>query len=257
MNIAICLTGFIRNLDYINNIKKFYDTVFCSNLVNLNIYYSCPRKLEENDVNFDESLIIDLFKKQESEKIKINIVFRDYDKMIYVEKARKINLPYITSNKYHSHRIISCLNGYSETARLISNSEINYNFIIFSRLDIIKNIISINKIFDNNQVLKNSMYIWRTVPYISTGDLSNHVEDRFFICSSECINLIKEIYNYIDQINIEEKNFFTEYVLGDFFNKHSNIQKYHLYNLEVSDDFIIYQTNRINIKYTDDFLNKM
>ena len=68
-----------------------------------------------------------------------------------------------------------------------------YNFIIFSRLDIINDIESISEIFDNTSILKNIAYTWRTIPYVS----SSHVEDRFFICSNECIDIIHHNFNLV------------------------------------------------------------
>lgn len=218
----------------------------------MTIYYSCPCKIEETAHNFDTDFILKLFKNQENANIKVNISFRDYDKNMFILKAEELNLPHITSHNYYSHRIISCLNGFSETAKLVNNNN-NYNFIIFSRLDIINDIESISEIFDNTSILKNIAYTWRTIPYVS----SSHVEDRFFICSNECVDIIKNIYNKLVLLNIKQENFLTEIVLGIIFNLYETVSKCHLYKLKVSDNFHIYMRQRINTKYTPQFLQSM
>ena len=256
MNIAVCFSGFLRNLEHIENIKHI-SSIFSSNVELLTIYYSCPTKIEENDTeNFDKDYVLGLFKNQETDKIKVNISFRDYDKNVFVEKSKQLGLPYITSTNYHSYRIISCINGQAETAKII-NTNNKYNFIIFTRLDIIKSIISISNIFDNKLFLKNEAYIWRTIPYISCGELSYHAEDRFFIVSNECVYIMKELYNSLEQINISEKHFVSEIIVGTCFNLHENIQKRHLHNLQVSDFFNKYAYQRIQLKYSKNFLEIM
>ena len=253
MNIAVCFTGFLRNIDYIENIKHI-SNIFPNLQKSLTIYYSCPSKIEETDTEkFDKDYILSLFKNQETDNIKMNISFRDYDKNMFVEKSKKLNLSYIMKTNYHSYRVISCINGISETAKLINTSD-KYNFIIFTRLDIINNITSICDIFDNNSILQNETYIWRTIPYVSCED---HAEDRFFICSNECVDIIKDAYNKLEQINIAEEHFGAEIIIGTIFNLYENIQKRHLYNLQVSCGFNKYTEQRVKIKYTQKFLESM
>jgi hypothetical protein len=253
MNIAFCFSGFLRNLENIENIKHI-SSIFSSNVESLTIYYSCPTKIEENNTeNFDKDYVLGLFKNQETNKIKVNISFRDYDKNVFVEKSKQLGLPYITSTNYHSYRVVSCINGQSETAKLINTSN-KYNFIIFTRLDIINNITSICDIFDNNSILQNETYIWRTIPYVSS---EYHAEDRFFICSNECVDIMKDAYNKIEQINIAEEHFGAEKIIGTIFNLYENIQKRHLYNLHVSSGFNKYAEQRIQFKYTQSFLESM
>ena len=239
MSLALCLTGFLRNIDFIENITNFYNKHCMPNAQSLTVYYSCPCKIEETLEDFNTDFILQLFKNQENANIKVNISFRDYDKNMFILKAEELNLSYITSNNYHSYRIISCINGFAETAKLINNDD-NYNFIIFSRLDIINNIESISEIFDNTTVLKNIAYTWRTIPYVSSGNVEYHVEDRFFICSNECIDIIKNVYNKLNILNIKQEIFLTEIVLGIIFNLYENISKYHLHNLKVTANFDIY-----------------
>ena len=256
MNIAVCFSGFLRNLEYIENIKHI-PSIFSSNVESLTIYYSCPTKVEETDTeNFDKEYVLGLFKNQETDKIKINISFRDYDKNVFVEKSKELGLPYITSTNYHSFRVVSCINGQAETAKLI-NTNNKYNFIIFTRLDFVKTINSIGNIFDNTSILKNETYIWRTIPYISSGELAYHAEDRFFIGSNECVDIMKELYNNLEEINIPENQFGSEIIVGACFNLYENIQKHHLYNLHVSSMFNGYTEHRVRLKYTKDFLESM
>jgi hypothetical protein len=256
MNIAICFTGFLRSLSNIENIKHIY-SIFPVGLQSVTIYYSCPNKIEENDTEpFDINHVLGLFNQHENDKMKINIQFREYDRNEFVEKAKQLNLPYITSTKYHSHRILSCLNGFSETAKLI-NAKDNYNFIIFTRLDIIPHVCSVNDVFDNKQILKDEAYIWRTIPYISAGDLAYHAEDRVFLCSCECVDIIKTLYDNLFKLNLSEDIFCTEKILGVVFNLNEHIKKYHLTNLVVYSTFNTYTQSRINIKYTKEFLDSM
>jgi hypothetical protein len=199
------------------------------------------------------------YKNQETNKIKVNISFRNYDKNVFVEKSNMLNLPNVTSRNNHSYRVISNINGQSETAKLINDNDV-YNFIIFTRFDFIKTIISIREIFDNNLILKNEAYIWRTIPYVSHGPDGidpYHAEDRFFICSNECIDIMKVAYNKLEQINLSEDMFFAEKILGALFNLYKNIQKRYIYNLQVSRAFNEYTNSRIQLKYTKSFLEKM
>jgi hypothetical protein len=257
MNIALCLIGFIRNEKNIYNIIKFFNNINTPELKKMTVYYNCPSKIEETDDNaFDKNYILNLFKNQENEKLEIIISFRDYDKQKYIDYANELNLNHITRFNFHSFRLLSFLNSISETTKMIDNEK--FNFIIFSRLDILNYILSINKIFDNNLVLYNSAYIWRTHPYISIGENAYHVEDRFFICSNECIDILKDLFLLLKNENIEKyiKNGFgSEEILGKIFNMYENIQKYHLYNMEISNDINQYTRQRYTIKYSKEFLN--
>ena len=257
MIISLCLVGFIRDEKNINNITKFFNQINCSELKKLVIYYNCPTKIEELDNNeFDKDYILNLFKIQENEKLEIILIFRDYDKQKYIDYANKLNLPHINKYNWHSYRLFSFLDSFSETSKIVDKTD--YNFILFSRLDMISYILSINKIFDNNLILYNSAYIWRTFPYISTGDVAYHVEDRFFICSNECIEIFKNLFLIIKNENIEKYiklELASEEILGKIFNIYEDIQKYHLYNLELSNDLNAYMQKRLAIKYSQQFLH--
>lgn len=254
MNIALCLTGFIRNINYINSINLFYNKINSSNLKSITIFYSCPDKIEEDDEYcFDKNKILNLFKKIENDKIKININFRNYNKDIFKKNAKELNLPLLTSTNYHPYRVISCLNGFSETAKLVNDNK--YNFVIFSRLDIICHILSINEIFNNISILDKTAYIWRTIPYV-TNQTPLHVEDRFFICSNDCVSLIKYFYDNLYKLNIGEKDFGIEKILSFSFQYHQNIKTYHLYNLKVMPDFNRYTEWRAKQKSSKEFIIK-
>ena len=257
MEIALCLTGFIRDENNIYNITNFFNNINSDKLKKLTIYYCCPSKIEETDQNpFDTNYILNLFKKQENAKIEIIISFRDYDKQPFIDYANELGLPYVNRHKYHSYRIISYLNSISETTNIMMDTP-KFNFIMVSRLDIIDYVLSIHKIFDNNLVLYNSAYVWRTHPYVSTGELANHVEDRFFICSNECIHILKDLFLSLKNENIQnilKTEIGSEEILGYIFNNYENIQKYHLYNLEISNRINKYSEDRVRIKYSSDFL---
>ena len=256
MNIALCFIGFIRDEKNIHNITEFFNKINAPELKKMTVYYSCPSKIEEADnCKFDKNYILDLFKNQENEKLEIIISFRDYNKQTYVDYANELNLNHITRYNCHSYRLISFLNSISETAKMIDKN--NFNFIIFSRLDIINYVLSIDKIFDNNIVLYNTAYIWRTYPYVSIGELANHVEDRFFICSNECIDILKDLFLSLKNENIKnilKTEIGSEEFLGKIFNNYENIQKYHLYNMEISNNINEYMSNRYMIKYSAEFL---
>lgn len=257
MIISLCLTGFIRDEKNINNITKFFNQIDCSELKKLIIYYNCPTKIEETDNNkFDKDYILNLFKIQETEKLEIILKFRDYNKQKYIDYANNLNLPHINQYNYHSYRILSFLDSISETSKIVDKTD--FNFILFSRLDMINYILSINKIFDNNLILYNTAYIWRVCPYVSIGDLANHVEDRFFICSNDCLDIFKNLFFIIKNKNIEKYiklGLGSEELLGKIFNTYEDIQKYHLYNIELSNDLNVYMHKRHTIKYSKEFLN--
>ena len=257
MNIALGLSGFIRNEENIYNITHFFNRINTTipELRKLTVYYSCPSKIEETDDEFDKEYILNLFKKQENEKLEIIVSFRKYNKQTHVDFANELGLPHILSNQLHSHRIISFLNSIAETAKTIDKTD--FNFIIFSRLDTIIYVLTINKIFDNNSVLYNSAYVWRSHPY--DGESMNHVDDRFFICSNECTPILKDLLLLLKNkyIHTMLKNGISpEEIIGNIFNKYDNIHKYSLRNMEISDDIYAYMHNRISIKYSKEFLNK-
>ena len=257
MNIALCLVGFIRDENNIYNIINFFNKINTPELKKMTVYYSCPSKIEETDQNpFDTNYILNLFKKQENEKIEIIISFRDYDRQPFIDYANELGLPYVNRHNYNSYRTISLVNSISETTNIMMDTP-KFNFIMVSRLDIIDYVLSIDKIFDNNLVLYNSAYVWRTYPYVSTGELANHVEDRFFICSNECIHILKDLFLSLKNENIQnilKTEIGIEEILGYTFNNYENIQKYHLYNMEISNRIIKYMEHRYRIKYSSDFL---
>lgn len=222
MNVACVINGFIRDIDNIKNISVFFNNINNENLDKLTIFYSSPNKIEEDDKNLlDEEYITNLFKKQENSKLKINIKFRDYQKEDFIKYSNELNLPHLLPSYLHTYRILSFFNSISESSSLIDNEK--YDFIIFVRLDIINYILSINF-----RHLKNEAYIWRTIPYISEGENSNHLEDRYFICSLECIEILKSLYQSIKNLNIDEKDFGSEIIIGKHFNNFKNINKYHI-----------------------------
>lgn len=61
-----------------------------------------------------------------------------------LKKPKSLGFPKINNTNYFSYRVISCLNGFSDTSKIINN-DINYDFVVYSRLDMIGNIVSIDK----------------------------------------------------------------------------------------------------------------
>ena len=257
MSVALCLTGFIRDVNYIKNIAIFYQNNIKNNFQKLHIYYSCPSKLEEFCENeFNKEYILSLFNTSILDnKIEFFISFRDYDNKVFIDKSKELGFPLITKTNYHPYRVLSCLNGFSETAKIV-NKNINYDFVFFSRLDIIQDIVSIDEILKNTQIIKTA-YIWRTIPYRSENNTAFHVEDRFFICSYDCIEKIIDFYNNICNITINHDEISTEIILGKFFNTLPDIKKFHLNGLQVSNNFNLYNKQRINEKYSNQFMNKI
>ena len=86
--------------------------------------------------------------------------------------------------------------------------------------------------------------------------MSFHVEDRFFICSYDCIEKIIDFYNNISNIKINHDDIGIEVILGIFFNKFTDIKKLHLDGLQVSNNFSLYNKQRIDEKYSINFINK-
>ena len=88
MTIALLLTGFIRDINYINNISTFYNNNIYNKFNKLHIYYSCPSKLEEFDeFEFNKEYILSLFKNLNINNIEFFINFRSYDKTTFIEKS--------------------------------------------------------------------------------------------------------------------------------------------------------------------------
>ena len=132
MSVALCLTGFIRDINYIKNINIFYENNIKNKFEKLDIYYSCPSKLEEFCKNeFNKEYILSLFKNSILDnKIEFFVSFRDYDNKIFIEKSKELGFPLITKKNYHPYRVLSCLNGFCETSKIV-NKNINYDFVFF------------------------------------------------------------------------------------------------------------------------------
>ena len=252
MKVSCVINGFIRDIDNIKNLSVFFNNINNEKLDTLTIFYSIPNKIEEDDKNLlDEEYITNLFRKEENSKLKINIKFRNYKKEEFIEYGNELNLPHLLPHKYHTYRILSFANGFSESASLIDNE--NYDFLIFTRLDTINYILSITF-----RHLKNEAYIWRTIPYVSEGKSSNHAEDRFFICSVECIEIIKSLYQSIKNLNIDEKDFSIEIIIGKQFNNFKNINKYHISDTEINinTDYLNRYMHKTQAnKYSKEFIN--
>jgi hypothetical protein len=249
MTVALLLTGFIRDPIYINNIVTFYNNIIDNKFNKLHIYYSCPSKLEEFDVHeFDKEYILSLFNNLNINNIEFFINFRKYDNEIYIEKAKSLRFPKINNTKYFSYRVISCLNGFSETSKIINN-DINYDFVVYSRLDIIGNIVSIDK--KCNNFINKTAYIYRTIPYRADGVYPD-VEDRFFICSQDCVKHISNLD--ISNLNISNDEIVTERILSKLFNTLTDTNKLHIDGLIVNNEFINYQNSRIRLKYSPGYM---
>ena len=250
MHYAVCLTGFIRDKEFITNIRNLYKII--KNINKISIFYSCPifinpddnDKLNKNEImNLFNSIILE-FKDIET---KLYIEFRDYNNKYFIDKVYELNLTNKLKNNYHPYRIISNIYGFSKTSSLLLKELKNnnlYDFIIYTRLDIINHIYSINNVF-KEFTLKNENYILRSYP-----NDPNEVEDRFFICSNESIEELSKMYlNIDDAINYFGKNYFTsEKIIFYFLNKMDHIKNYQIKNIEYKKSFLNYQKKKNKIK---------
>ena len=213
MRIAFAFYGFPRSepnsehLLYLKNIVPKNSEI--------DIYYSVPNIIDEFSKDILDSNFIENFKKVFVGCL-CNIIIRSYDPNKYIQKSMSLNLPFKTETRIYPFRILSLIDGISETSKMFDNSMtyvrnqriLTYDAIIITRLDLLHTITSIGSILP---ISDNLSYVWRTCPYSSL----EHVEDRIMVGSNDLIKYLSVLYENIDFIkNLHSSEIFTEKILA-------------------------------------------
>lgn len=260
MKIALCLTGFLREKQYIVNFINFFKQINDKfDVESFDIYYSCPEFIKEpeegNCENKEEkNEIINLFKSIENEKIKCFIEIRNYNDetiKMFKNKLTSLNIDKITHD-LHSLRALSNLYGKCCSLKLLNGTKNNYDYVISARLDTLGFIDNIDTILNNSLNDTLTMYIWRIYPYRN----NLHAEDGFFIFTPGCIDFLCKLYDDLHLLNLKNEDWGPEVILGKYVNSNSNITKLFLdgvvYNAPLYQRYLQYRgTIKYNEKYNE------
>lgn len=242
MKVAIGIFGFIRENIYDNEWLKFFE-MFKDKDLKIDIYVCTPNILHEfeNDVVNFEYIKDTLLKNPIIE----NVFIKDYkyDPQVFINKSKELNLVCKTSDNLYPYRIISLFSSISNVSKEILNSNIEYDFYILTRFDMLKLIYSIGTDYEIYKE-KSSIYGYSV--------LHNFIEDRIIITGELGLTKLSNLYETYHTIeNIRNTQFISEHILRTYllqFTPELNIY----YNRNVS-----IGTGNIHIKYTSEFETKI
>jgi len=211
MNVAFAFVGFIRDYCFIENyqqfINKILDSINCE-VTNADVYYSSPHLLREFDEHsLDQNYVRYLIQKNCSYESVVE--FRNYDPYKYVKKCIDNNLPFITKLEVFPNRVLSFIDGISETSKLIDSSK--YDLVIYTRFDILHMFEKLGT-FDTS---KPNVYALR----------NNHgldCEDRLFYGTPRLVDLLVNFYDQILNTTVDLDNFYTERLMGGYLRKYES-----------------------------------
>ena len=239
MKVAIGFYGFIRTKitrEHVLNFINFFppDTVF-------DLYVNCPNKLGE----FDEEPFNIIEMKKELYEIfnfpninigKINLYH--YDPFIFINKSEILKLPYcIEVNNLFGcfFRTISLHNGISNICKLILHQNIEYDMVVCTRFDILPNINSIGDCIE--KINKKNIFI--------LDQTYEFAYDIIFYSSMYGIYILSNMYEYIYdefKICITQSNLCSEWIITDYLNKFSLLEKKHFNGMKINTDNLVKST---------------
>lgn len=251
MKIAVGIFGFIREDIYNNDWLSFFEMLKSSTAssdedIKIDVYLCTPNILREFDgdiVNF-EYIKETLLKNPMIE----NVFIRDYkyDPQVFIDKSKELNLPYKTPDNLYPYRILSLFSSISNASKEILQSNIEYDFSILTRFDMLKLVYSIGTDFE--------IYKDKSAIYGYRAD-NSQIEDRFIITGVVGLTKLSKLYetyhNNHTMMNIGDEPFVSEYKLRSYllqFSPELNIY----YNCNIS-----LGLGDTNSKYTSEFETKI
>ena len=241
MKIALGIFGFIRDDIYVNSWLSFFERLKsdsdakASGDIKIDIYLCTPNILREFDgdiVNF--------------EYIKDTLMKNPMIENVFINKSKELNLPYKTPDNLYPYRILSLFSSISNASKEILQSNIEYDFTILTRFDMLKLVYSIGADLE--------IYKDKSAIYGYRAD-NSQIKDRFIITGVVGLTKLSKLYetyhNHTPIVNIGDEPFVSEFKLRS-------------YLLQFSPELNIYYNGNILLglgdtysKYTSEFERKI
>jgi hypothetical protein len=237
MKIALGIYGFVRIDIFKNEWLKILE-LFKDKDIIIDFYICTPTiigEFDNSEVNF-EYIKNTLLKN----KIVNNVFIKEYEynSNKFIKRSKELNYEFKTSDNLYPYRILSLFYSISNVSKEIIESNVEYDFIILTRFDMLNLINSIGNDI-NKYREKSSMYI---LACNYTG-----AEDRFIISQKEGLIKLSNFYETYNDIINKNTKLISEYMLYDYLNHYNNEIK-----LYQQSDIIMDRVD-ISIKYTEDF----
>ena len=220
MKIAIGIFGFIRENIYDNEwlsfFKLFADASAADTDIYLDVYIRTPdilHEFEKDMVDF-EYIRTTLLKNPMIE----NVFIRDYkyEPQIFINQANDLNLARKTADNLYPYRIISLFSAISKISNEIRDADIEYDFVVLTRFDMLKLVYSIGAVADYE------LYKDKSAIFGYRQDTSQ-IEDRLIITGEVGLEKLANLYDTYHKIeNIATAQFVSEYILRSYLLQYAN-----------------------------------
>ena len=191
MKIAFGIFGFIRIDIFKNEWLKFLE-IFKNKDIIIDMYICVPTILNEFDDN--DNVDFEYIKKTLlKEKIINNVYIKEYiyNANTFIKKSKEYNYVFKTTDHYlYPYRILSLFSSISNLSNEIIKSNIEYDFIILSRFDMLSLIKSIGNDIEKYKK-KGSMYCIRNEKSLM------FFEDRFTITHKDGLIILSQLLSLI------------------------------------------------------------
>ena len=213
MKIAIGIFGFIRENIYDNEWLSFFK-LFAD--IKIDVYIRTPdilHEFEKDMVDF-EYIRTTLLKNPMIE----NVFIRDYkyEPQIFINQANDLNLARKTVDNLYPYRIISLFSAISKISNFIREADIEYDFVVLTRFDMLKLVYSIGAVADYE------LYKDKSAIFGYRQDTSQ-IEDRLIITGEVGLEKLANLYDTYHKIeNIATAQFVSEYILRSYLLQYAN-----------------------------------
>jgi len=215
MHFCIGFFGFVRDYPIQEDVDKFLNLLPTNSTVD--IFISCPNVLDEYK-NINVMVNKEEFYRVFNNKI-IDINLYQYDPFKFIKKSREIGVIDFTRHRYHPYRILSLIYTISTISSIIANhienTNVKYDNIIITRLDIIPTISSFGLLL--NKPNDDTLYCWRVISNLNA-------EDRLQIGCYDAIKILSQMYDNII-ISPNDDEFYIELLIGKYIQSHSILKK--------------------------------
>jgi thymidylate kinase len=214
MKIAIGIFGFIRENIYDNEWLSFFKLF--SDDIKIDVYICTPdilHEFEKDMVDF-EYIKTTLLKNPMIE----NVFIRDYKyvSQIFINQANELNLARKTADNLYPYRIISLFSAISKISKEIREADIEYDFVVLTRFDMLKLVYSIGADADYE------LYKDKSAIFGYRQDTSQ-IEDRLIITGEVGLEKLSNLYDTYHKIeNIATTQFVSEYILRTYLLQYAN-----------------------------------
>lgn len=223
MKIAIGIFGFIRENIYDNEWLSFFKLFADASAadaadtdIKIDVYIRTPdilHEFEKDMVDF-EYIRTTLLKNPMIE----NVFIRDYkyEPQIFINQANDLNLARKTADNLYPYRIISLFSAISKISNFIREADIEYDFVVLTRFDMLKLVYSIGAVADYE------LYKDKSAIFGYRQDTSQ-IEDRLIITGEVGLEKLANLYDTYHKIeNIATAQFVSEYILRSYLLQYAN-----------------------------------